>query len=668
MNYIYIYMSIKTKKNKTKNKKTRKITNKNNIIYDKKDDFYFSVNNPWVSNNSNNKKSLHTNMFIKLQNKVDKQLLNVIKNHLIKENTQNGKRCKSLYISLTEWNDKLVDSQIYEQLNLLDGFRKDSQNLYDYLCYSLKHGLIVPIDFGIINDIKKANHYIASISESGLVFLNKEIYFGNSDEYIKIRNSYKEFISGLFELFFGKQHIYNPIDAYNVEIELAKKMYSLRDLQSPTKTYNKVSNYKSKMEYDFDLEIFLEKLGLNNVKYVNIINPEYLKHAIFLMKNEWTSKKWYSYWIYKLLFSFSKFHSKLYYYVIERLSLNIQNNEEPKQLEMIAVNTISSVMNTSVSKKYIELYKNDPEIKFTTNLTNYIKKTFETRLYNNRWLLKKTKDKALQKLNKMRFAIGYRKKFANDPDCYFDDYDDFSNNTKYLNWLLKKFKKEVNKKILDNSYWLVNEEMNVFNVNAFYNNVENQLILPNALLQKPVVDLSKDLIYNLAHIGFAIAHEMVHAFDIEGSKFDEKGELNFWWTDGDIKKYSSLQKRVIDQYEDIAKKDGINIDGQLTLSENIADISALHLIEDSLEDYLISKNITGENQKKYFKKLYHYFARQWRSVISPNKEKSMIMIDEHSLAKYRVNCVLMRSRRFQSIFNISPSDGMYYPLNMNEIW
>jgi putative endopeptidase len=268
----------------------------------------------------------------------------------------------------------------------------------------------------------------------------------------------------------------------------------------------------------------------------------------------------------------------------------------------------------------------------------------------------------------MSFAIGYRNKFAEDPDCDFDDYDDFSNNSKYLNWLLKKFRKEVNKRILDNSYWLVNEEMNVFNVNAFYNNVENQLILPNALLQKPVVDLSKDITYNLAHIGFAIAHEMIHAFDIEGSKFNEKGELNYWWTDGDIEKYRTLQKEVIKQYEDIAKKDGIIIDGQLTLSENIADISALHLVEDTLEDYLISKNITGENQNLYFKKLYRYFAQQWRTLMSTKKEKSMVMIDEHSLARYRVNCVLMRSKRFQQIFDIHSYDGMYYPLDMNEIW
>jgi len=551
---------------------------------------------------------------------------------------------------------------------VLDSFRKDTNNLYDFLGYSLKHGLIMPIDFGIINNIKNPRYYISAISESGLVFLNKELYFDKSPEYVKTRNLYKNFINGMFELFFGNKHIYSSNDAFDVECEFAKKMYTLTELSSMDKTYNKYNNVMCKEKCNFDLEIFLKNLGLTNVKYVNIINPKYLKNAMRLLKNEWTSTKMYSYWVYKLLFSFSKFHSKLYYYTINALSLNIQQNEEPTDIKMIAVKTISSVMNTTISKKYIELYKNDPEIKYTKNLIKDIRHSFEKRLQNNTWLLESTKQKALEKLKKMKFAIGYRNKFIEDPDCDFNDYDDFNNNVKYLHWLLEKFKRDVNKKIPDNDYWLVNEEMNVFNVNAYYNNLENQLILPNALLQKPIVDLSKDIVYNLSYIGFAIAHEMVHAFDVEGSSFNEKGELNYWWTNGDIETYKSLQRDVIKQYEEIAKKDGIKINGELTLSENIADISALHLIEDTLEDYLTSRNILGNEQNKYFKKLYNNFARKWRSLMTENKERNLLMIDEHSLAKYRVNCVLMRSKRFQEIFNISENDGMYYPLDMNEIW
>ena len=71
--------------------------------------------------------------------------------------------------------DELVEKQIYNELRVLDSFRKDTNNLYDFLGYSLKHGLIMPIDFGIINNIKNPRYYISAISESGLVFLNKEL-------------------------------------------------------------------------------------------------------------------------------------------------------------------------------------------------------------------------------------------------------------------------------------------------------------------------------------------------------------------------------------------------------------------------------------------------------------------------------------------------------------
>lgn len=664
-------MSYKTKKNRKIHNTTKKHkeSNKNKVLVvsNHKDNFYQSVNNSWFASNHYTK-ALHKSIFTTLQDKVDKQLLNVIKNHIIKDTTPNAIRCKKLFNSLTQWNDDLVSSQIYKQINILEEYIKKPESIYDYLSYRIKNGIIAPIDFGIINDIKHADHYIGAISESGITFVDKNIYISNNLEFMNTRRMYKKFINGVFEIFFGKNHKYNADDAYEVEASLAKKIYTLLDLQSPTKTYNVYTNITSKKICNFDMKLFLHNLGLSNIKRINIINPKYVKNTMHLLENNWTTKKWISYWTYKLLFSFAKFHSKLYYYMVDMLMLNIKHDEEPKNLEIVATHTLSSVMNTTVSKKYLELYKNEDEIIFVRHLTNKIQFILKNRLQHNNWISSQTKEKALQKLDNMVFAIGYRNKFLEDPDCEFDDYDDYQNNVKYLDWLLKKFKKEVNKKIPNNNYWLVNEEMNVFSVNAFYNNVENELILPNALLQKPVVDLSKDITYNLAHIGFAIAHEMIHAFDVDGSNFDHNGELYYWWTNGDVNNYKKIQKNIIKQYQEVAKKDGLHIDATLTLSENIADISALHIIEDTLQDFLLSQNITGDQQNRHFRKLYKYFAQQWRSLIAEEKEKTMLNIDEHSLAKYRVNCVLMRSEKFQNIYNITEKDGMYYSLDMNTIW
>ena len=118
----------------------------------------------------------------------------------------------------------------------------------------------------------------------------------------------------------------------------------------------------------------------------------------------------------------------------------------------------------------------------------------------------------------------------------------------------------------------------------------------------------------------------------------------------------------------MAKKDGVKLDGHQTLDENIADISALNIIEDTLEMYLIDNNIFGEKQTPYFIELYQNYARHWRSVIKPKQITNNLLLDQHSLSKYRVNCVLMRSKRFAQVFNIGDSDGMYYERKTNEIW
>ena len=194
------------------------------------------------------------------------------------------------------------------------------------------------------------------------------------------------------------------------------------------------------------------------------------------------------------------------------------------------------------------------------------------------------------------------------------------------------------------------------------------MIIPNAILQEPYVCLHKSMAYNLASIGFVISHEMIHGFDRLGCQFDANGEMHNWWNKEDMANYKKLQNEIIDQYETMSNRDNVKIDGKLTLSENIADTSALQIVEDVLEEYLMDQNIFGLEQDKHFKELYYNYAKQWRTLMNIHRMKRQTSSDGHSLSNYRVNCVLIRSERFRRIFNIQPGDGMHYNKDMNVIW
>ena len=640
-----------------------------------KDNYYYYVNNSWVSNTFISKSDTDKTQFTILQKRVNNELNNCITHYIFKENNFVAKQCKHLYSALTNWNDDLVENQIYLFIKQINDFRKNPLNLYPFLKWSIYNGFITPIDFGIIPDIKKSRRQIATVAENGFSFTVKEMYFKKDKDHDITREYYVKFIQDVFDLFFGDNNPYSAADVFEIELDLASKMYTVTDYEDLNKTYNKYTNKEAQKHCNFDLTLFLKEFGMTNVHHINFFNPEYTKHALTLMKDNklgcgWTSIKWNSYWVFKLLVISSNYHSKLHQFFFYFFTYKLKgiNKEDPRSL--IATITISNMMNSTVSKMYIQHYKNTKEITFAENLISRLIKVFKERLTKNLWLSQSTKEHALNKINKLVYAIGYKDKFPEDPDCDFFKDDAFGNNIKYVNWAYNKYKREINKPMLNNSYWYKPEEMNVYDVNAFYSNTKNEFILPNALLQKPFINLSKKISYNLAYIGFIIAHEIIHGFDVHGSSFDENGILRIdgWWTKEDKNNYRILQNDVKDHYTALALKDGIKIDAELTLNENIADISAMNLVENALETYLFEQNIFGEKQDEYFKDLYYNYAQQWRSILRPKQISNRLKTDQHSLAKYRVNCVLMRSKRFNTIFNITQKDGMFFSEKIKEIW
>ena len=72
-----------------------------------------------------------------------------------------------------------------------------------------------------------------------------------------------------------------------------------------------------------------------------------------------------------------------------------------------------------------------------------------------------------------------------------------------------------------------------------------------------------------------IAHEITHAFDNSGAKYDEKGNATNWWTEEDYAAFQKLCDRIVTFYDGQESAPGIVTNGSLTLTENIADIGGV---------------------------------------------------------------------------------------------
>ena len=275
---------------------------------------------------------------------------------------------------------------------------------------------------------------------------------------------------------------------------------------------------------------------------------------------------------------------------------------------------------------------------------------YNRRLEQNKWLSDATRKKAIIKLDKLGVQVGYPEKIP----ALFQQYKTIpkeeggtliSNALTFSKVALKDRFARWNKPV-DRTEW----DMSADTVNAYYHPFRNIIVFPAAILQAPFYSLEQSSSANFGGIGAVIAHEISLAFDNNGSLFDEYGNLNNWWTEEDLAHFQEKAQAMIEEFDGLPFADG-NVNGKLTVSENIADAGGLSCAleaakteqEHSLEEFFIS------------------WATIWRTKAKKEYQQLLLQIDVHAPAKLRANIQPQNLVEFYETFAITEKDAMYLP-------
>jgi putative endopeptidase len=196
-------------------------------------------------------------------------------------------------------------------------------------------------------------------------------------------------------------------------------------------------------------------------------------------------------------------------------------------------------------------------------------------------------------------------------------------------------------------------------MNAYYISSENELILPNSILQPPFVDVEKDMTYNLATLGTTIGHEITHGFDDQGRQFDDKGNLRNWWTSTDETEFATRAKLIIQQFSDFTVLDSMHVNGEATQGENIADLGGVVLGLEAFkktEQYKSGKKINGLTPTQRY---FLGYALSWLGHMRDETLAMRIMTDVHAPNFLRINGPVVNIDEFYEAFNIKPTDKIY---------
>jgi putative endopeptidase len=326
-------------------------------------------------------------------------------------------------------------------------------------------------------------------------------------------------------------------------------------------------------------------------------------------------------------------------------SLTISGQEEPQDREKHAFYTTINQYDQIVGIHYGEKYFGPEARSDVEHMVNEMIAVYKKRLEKNEWLSEGTIEKAIIKLNKLGVLVGY-------PDDFPEEYSDFIVNEEEsllanhlaFSEIAARYSFERWNTEVDRTRWA----MSANTVNAYFNPTKNIICFPAAILRAPFYDIKQSPSENYGGIGAVIAHEISHAFDNNGAKFDEEGNLENWWTSEDFEAFDKLADKVIEQWDGL-ETDSVPVNGKLTVSENIADAGGLACALEAVE----------QDANPDYEDFFFNWARIWAQKAQPEYKQLLLKVDVHAPNRLRANIPPQNLTKFHELFQTQPGDGMY---------
>ncbi len=507
-------------------------------------------------------------------------------------------------------------------------------------------------------DEKNPEAYIVSFYQGGLGLPDRDYYFKEDERSTMIQDEYKKHISKMltFTGYDEEQAEEAAMKVYELEKALAKSSRKRQDLRDAEKNYNKylLSDFDAELS-NFDMAGYLNTIGLQGVEEVVVGQPEFytgLNEALETIPLE----DWKNYLRWNVISEHASFLNheivKEDFHFYSTILRGVPEMEPRWKRVMLTVN---GMMGEAVGQVYVKQFF-PPEAKdVAMTMINDIQAAFKDRIQTLDWMSDETKEKAIVKLSTFVKKIGYPDKWTDysdvviNPDTYMENVISASQFQQKENY--DKLGKEI-----DRDEWFMSPPT----VNAYYNPTMNEIVFPAGILAFPFFDFKADAAINYGGIGAVIGHELTHGFDDQGSKYDETGMLNNWWTDEDREKFDSKTKVLVDHYSDFTVLDTVHVNGNLTLGENIADLGGLSIAYDALQKYY-ERNGTPEEIDGFTgnQRFFLSWAQVWRIKYTDDALMQRIMTDSHSPGMYRVNGVLSNMPEFYQAFNVKEGDKLY---------
>jgi predicted metalloendopeptidase len=637
------------------------------------DDLFLHVNGRWLQRTEIPADKSNYGSFNKLIDEAQLNIRAIIEEVAKNPTDENGRKVGNLFNSYM--NEELAEQLGLKPLQAEIGkihAIADKEQVLKRFGYSEIIGVGSPIGFFVDQDDKDSTRYLANVIQSGTTLPDRDYYLKDDARYVKVREALKGYIETLFRLSEQRNGARAAEAILTLETKLAEVQWDRTQLRDAEKRYNKFAVGKlNELTPKLAWSVYFQSVEAAGLKELNVATPSYFQ-GLEKILDETPLETWKWYLHFRLIDSYAPLLTKelaFEHFNLHGKELGGIPEQQPRWKR--AVDTVAGggsnrmgVLGEAVGQLYVAKHFKPQARERMDQLVANLLKAFEQSIHELSWMTDATKKQALVKLSKITPKIGYPTKWRDYSKLEIKADDLVGNMLRSAGFEHQRMLDKLGKPV-DRDEW----HMTPQTVNAYYNPGLNEIVFPAAILQPPFFDAEADDAVNYGGIGAVIGHEISHAFDDQGSKYDGDGNLKNWWTEADQAAFEKLTNRLVTQYEGYEALPAKKVNGKLTLGENIADLSGMAIAFKAYRISLGGKDgpvLDGYTSSQRF---FLGWSQIWRRKYRDAELVKRLVTDPHSPSHFRANGPVTNLDAFYEAFQVKPGDKLFKPKEERiQIW
>ena len=522
---------------------------------------------------------------------------------------------------------------------------------------NLEMGVAAPLRSIIQPDARNPEAYTAYVDQFGLGMPDRDYYLSNDAKFAELRGKYREYLTGLLELAGRPKATASATKVLDLESRLARAQWTRVELRDVEKGYNPHTVAEANaLTPGFDWNAWRAAAQIPQQDKFIIGQPSYFKAMAEAVRTV-PLDVWKDYLRVRVIDDLAPYLSEGFvrsHFEFHEAAISGAREIGPRWKR--GLQQTEAVMGDILGKAYVARHFPPEAKRRMDELVGNLLKAYGSSIDELEWMGPETRREAHAKLAAFTVKIGYPEKWKEYPGLEVRRGDLVGN---VIRAREANYRREVAKlgQPIDRAEWFMTPQT----VNAYYSPLGNEIVFPAAILQPPFFDMNADDAVNYGGIGAIIGHEISHGFDDQGRKFDGKGALRDWWTAEDNMRFQARAGQLIKQYSAFSPLPGLAVNGQLTLGENIGDLSGIAVAYKAYRLSLGGQPAPVLDEFTGDQRFFIGYAQSWARKYRDDELRKRLLTDPHSPAEYRCNGIVRNVPQFMEAFGVKAGDALYMP-------